>query len=211
MAGGDAVLAHNPVRNLVHDLAIYDLSLKLEAFSGRSPSPRAVDDLLMCFCVPLLASQLGPLVDGAGMPSPHRVALDFAIINARGQSHWKTTFESDGTAAARTYGDHKRRHHDTAARCTAAGIRFQPLGLTAQGTIATEGSSVFHGIAEAVAVTEGPCATSVFDDLLERLAVLVARANYRAIARRRRSYSIDASAAGAAIAAAALFHDPGEP
>ena len=58
MAGGDAVLAHNPVRNLVHDLAIYDLSLKLEAFSGRSPSPRAVDDLLMCFCVPLLASQL---------------------------------------------------------------------------------------------------------------------------------------------------------
>eukprot|EP00439_Symbiodinium_sp_Y106_P069637 s775_g12.t1 len=187
MAGGDAVLAHNSVRDLVHDL-----SLKLEASSGRSPSPRAVDDLLMCFCVPLLASQLA---------SPTVLACRAPI----------GSFESDGTAASCTYGDHKRRPHDTAARSTAAGIRFQPLVLTAQGTIATEGSSVLHGIAEAVAVTEGSCATSVFDDLLERLAVLVARANYRAIARRRCSYNIDASAAGAAIAAAALLHDPGEP
>ena len=51
----------------------------------------------------------------------------------------------------------------------------------------------------------------VFDDLLERLAVVVARANYRAVARRMRSYSTGASAAGAANAAAALLRDPGDP
>ena len=43
------------------------------------------------------------------------------------------------------------------------------------------------------------------DDLLERIAVVAARANYRAVACRVRSYSADASAAGAGIAAAALL------
>ena len=185
MAGGDAVLAHNSVRDLVHDfcrrgrlrpeLEAGGLLRELSLPEGR----RRPADVLLCgpSCLP------ARLPDGARIPSSHRVALDFAVINAHGQSHWKTTFESDGTAAARAYGDRKRQHHDTAARCQAAGICFQPLVLTAQGTIAAEGSWVLHCIAEAVSITEGSCAASVFDDLLERLAVVVARANYRAVAR----------------------------
>ena len=55
--------------------------------------------------------------------------------------------------------------------------------LTTQGTIASEGLKVLDCIVEEASITEGFFATSVFGDLLERLAVVVARAHYYAIAR----------------------------
>ena len=55
--------------------------------------------------------------------------------------------------------------------------------LTTHGTIASEGLRVLDCIAEEAFITEGFFATSVFGDLLERLAVVVAWAHYYAIAR----------------------------
>ena len=139
---------------------------------------RRLADVLLCgpSCLP------ARLPDGARMPSSHRVPLNFAATSAHGQRHWNT-FESDGRAAARVYGDRKCQHHDTAARCQAADICFQALVLTTQGTIASEGLKVLDCIVEEASITEGFFATSVFGDPLERLAVVVARAHYYAIAR----------------------------
>ena len=163
-------------------------------------------DVLLCTSSCISAR----LPDGSRMPSSNRAALDFAIINALSHGHWRGTFQADGAHAARAHGDRKGRHLDTATRCTVAGLHFQPIVLTSQGTISTEGASVLHGIAEAVASAEGVGVASIFEDFLERLAVLVARANGRAVARRLRQHSAGGSAAGAAVAAAALLRDPGD-
>ena len=57
--------------------------------------------------------------------------------------------------------------------------------LSAQGGMTSAMGAVLHGIANAVATVEGGDADLMKQDILERLAICVVRANARAIARRR--------------------------
>jgi hypothetical protein len=208
MAGGDAVFLHNSVRDLVYDFCRRGrLRPALEAnglLQGLSlpDGRRRPADILLCATSALPAG----LPDGSRMPSSRRVALDFAVINALGPSHWQATFHSIGEAAS-AYADHKKRHLNTASRCEEAGLVFQPVVLTAQGTMTKDAAALFHRIADAVSVAEGGSPARLYDDLLERLAVLTSRANGRAVARRLREAGADAPVAGAAMAQA-LLQDP---
>ena len=160
-------------------------------------------DVLLCSSSCLRAS----LPDGARMPGSQRVALDFAVINALGSSHWQTSCREIGGAAA-AYAQKKRRHLDTAAHCQAEGISFQPVVFTSQGTMTKEASSILRGIAEAISVAEGGCPAQLCEEIFERVAILIARANSRAVTRRQQPRDAGVSAASAALAAHAVLSEP---
>ncbi|CAE7222298.1 icd2 [Symbiodinium natans] len=141
------------------------------------------------------------------MPGSQRVALDFAVINALGSSHWQTSCREIGGAAA-AYAQKKRRHLDTAAHCQAEGISFQPVVFTSQGTMTKEASSILRGIAEAISVAEGGCPAQLCEEIFERVAILIARANSRAVTRRQQPRDAGVSAASAALAAHAVLSEP---
>ena len=101
MSGGDQILEHNQLRNLVHDFCGRGrLRPNLEA-SGvllRTALPdgrRRPADVLV-----LSGAALSPtLPDGSRQVGSGKVALDFAIINALGQGHWHETVSSPALAA----------------------------------------------------------------------------------------------------------------
>ncbi len=194
-AGGDSTLVHNEVRDetyawcqrarlrpklektgLLHDMELPD---------GR----RRPADVLVC-------QHVGFLHGLPGAPAPpdaSRVALDFAVINALGQNHHEETLDAPLTAA-QNYNQRKRRHLRTGEKCAAAGIAFEPVVIEAQGGVEPRAAAIFHRIAEGVAVAEGRDAGECKRTLLQRIALIIARANARSV-RRRGSQSLAPTAA----------------
>ena len=128
---------------------------------------------------------LSRLPDGT---RPHRqlpLAFDVAVVNALGDRHWRATASSPGAASA-AYAATKRQHLDTANKCSAAGLHFQPLVFEAQGGMCSETAAVLHGVAVAAADGLGRDALSVKQELLSKIAVILARAAANSIHRRRR-------------------------
>ena len=140
-----------------------------------------------------------------------RVALDFALINAVGPGHWQKTFDVPGSAEV-AYADRKCRHQNTEARCAEAGLVFKPMVMTAQGTMTPAMGAILHKIAEAVATVEGLEPSGVKQDMMERLAIHIARSNARAITRRRAALAAGASTSAAqrTLAASVLLEEPPE-
>ena len=179
-------MEHNAVRDLVLDYCSrggMQAESETPGILANLPVPegrRRPTNVLVC-----RGLQLAPrLPDGSQQASCSRVALDFAIINALGQSHWDDTFREPG-AAAEAYTAQKRRHLDTSRKCREAGVLFMPMVLEAQGGMAREAAGVFHRIAAAVAEREHAEVAKVREELLQRLALTRVRANDSAIARRR--------------------------
>ena len=113
-----------------------------------------------------------------------KVALDFAVINAVGRSHWTETFQKPG-GAEESYAIRKCRHQDTQGKCQEVGLEFQPMVMSTQSGMTPAMGSVLHKIADSVAAMEGMLQEEIRKDLFERLAVAVARCNARAQVRRR--------------------------
>ena len=59
------------------------------------------------------------------------------------------------------------------------------MELSAQGGMTSAMGAVIHGIASAVATVEGSDADLIRQDILERLAICIVRANARAVTRKR--------------------------
>ena len=82
--------------------------------------------------------------------------------------------------------------------------------MTAQGAMTPTVRAILHKIAVAVATVEGLEPAGIKQDMMERLAVHIARSNARAVARRRTELA--AGSGGGAlqrlVAAAALLQDP---
>jgi hypothetical protein len=137
------------------------------------------------------------------------VALDFAVINALGVGHWDETFRAPG-AAAEAYDARKRSYQDTAAKCEAAGVRFQPIVCEAQGGITKAAGAVLHSIAGAVAIAEDLDPVKIREEMFENISLAIVRANARAIARRRRHATGGmAVLCRQAMAEATLLEEPG--
>ena len=151
------------------------------------------------------------LTDGSRPLGPTRVALNFAVINALGPSHWNETFQKSGSAAE-AYANTKRRHLDTAAKCEAAGVRFQPMVFEAQGGMTSEAGAVLHAIAGAVAAAEAGDQVRIREEIFERISLLIMRSNARRIGRRRgngeAAENMSVAAAARAISEAQLLEDP---
>ena len=183
---GDAVVEHNLIRDCVADYAargrMHPVIEAPEVLKDTSlpDGRRRPADILVCSAARLVPE----LPDGSRSTRHRKVALDFAVVNALGQNHWQETLDGAGRAAA-SYAQKKRRHQDTDAKCRAAGILFQPIVLESQGGIDKEASGVLHRIAEAVAEAESRDAVRVREEMLQRIALIIARSNHSRLARRR--------------------------
>ena len=124
------------------------------------------------------------LPGGRAAPSDRQVALDIAVINALGQQHRDETLQSPLRAAI-GYSEHKALYQNTRQQCESESIVFEPLVFESQGGVEPRAAAILHRIAGAVAAAEGGNAARLKSEMLQRLAVAIARFSARAIHRRR--------------------------
>jgi ribosomal protein S9 len=205
------VVEHNEVRDLVHDYCKRGLlrpELEAQGVLRDTPTPddrRRPADVLVCSGAALVPR----LPDGSCALGPTRVALDFAVINALGPGHWNETFRKSGSAAE-AYANKKRLYLDTATKCEAAGVRFQPMVFEAQGGMTSEVGAILHAIAGAVAAAEDANQIKIREEIFEKISLLTMRANARRIRRRRvgrGSVEASTSSAARAVLQAQLFEE----
>ena len=183
--GGDAVAQHNSVRDEVFEWckrARLHPDLEKAGLLHRLGTPeqrRRPADVLVCARASFLANLPGErsLVEG------HKVALDFTVINALGQGHRTETLEGQLVAATR-YSKKKCDYLDTQRKCAEEGIAFEPMVFTCQGGVERRAAAILHRIAECVAAAEEKEIETVKGEMRQRLSILVARGNARAVRRR---------------------------
>ena len=206
MAGGDATLEHNSVRDIFVDYS-KRAGLRPEAEAPgllRGSRERPADVLV----VPQLALAT-VLPDGSRRVATERVCFDFAVINALGSSHWAETASGSG-GAAEAYDCQKRRRNDTAARCRDQGLTFCPVVFEQQGGRSKAADSAIRSIAEAIGAREGVEASTVRRSFEQRLAVTLARCGADMIARRQRQVERKRACLSAAVATTFALHDDEE-
>ncbi|CAK9014612.1 132 kDa protein [Durusdinium trenchii] len=180
MSGGDSVVVHNAVRDLLHDYCQRaQVRPQLEA-PGILPGRRRPADILVRGAAGLFPR----LPDGSRPHGLAPLALDVAVVNALGESHWDETRRHSG-AAASGYAARKRVHNHTAAVCDQAGAVYLPLVWEAQGGCAKETRAFLHRLLGLAAVVEDCSPDTVRARLHDQLAILLARAGGRAVRRRR--------------------------
>ena len=96
---------------------------------------------------------------------------------------WGQTLAAAGSAVEK-YADQKRARQETARKCEAAGVWFQPLLFDAQGSMTQETGVIVHQLAKAVARAENTEFEGCKRDIVERFSLIIARANSRSISRR---------------------------
>ena len=90
----------------------------------------------------------------------------------------------ESRSAVEKYAEKKRSHLDTARKCNEVGIVFQPIVFDAQGGMTMEASVVIHQLAKTLAQVENRQLADCKQEILQRFAVIIARANSTAIRRR---------------------------
>ena len=171
LAGGERVLRHNALRDLVYSWA-ERACLRPEKERAGLLLPQRPDDVSSARRRPAdvyLPSFLGrPTALDFAVTAPQR--LD--VLGARG-----------ATTAAVAYADHKRRHLDTAAACEAQQVAFLPMVVETTGAWAPEAAKALGHIARCVAA--GTMADPAAATLLQQACVLVRSWRARAALRRR--------------------------
>ncbi len=184
-AGGDSTLVHNEVRDEVFSwCGRARLRPELEKSGllhqiGVPGNKRRPADVLVCRA----AGFLQGLPGGTAPEGCTKVALDFAVINALGEQHHQRTADRPLSAAV-AYSEQKAQYQNTASRCAQVGVAFEPVVIEAQGGIEPRAAALLHRIADAVAKAEGTDAADAKRQLLQRIALILARANSRSIAKR---------------------------
>ena len=169
-AGGDRVIRHNGVRNIIFNLCcraglrpeIEKSGLLLPARPSDTASQRRPADVYL------------PCWTG-GLPA----ALDFAITAPQRQD---IVGEAARTplAAAKAYSQTKRSHLATQEACEAQNIRFLPMVCETTGAWAPEALEVLQLICKAAASHTGTDHSALLQETLQRCAASIRRANARA-------------------------------
>ena len=169
-AGGDRVVRHNALRNVVFNFCctaglrpvLEKPGLLLPARPSEISSQRRPADIYL------------PCWTG-GLPA----ALDFAVTAPQRQ---EIVSEAAHTplAAAKAYSQSKRDHQGTQDACDAQGIRFQPMVCETSGAWSTEALEVLQLIAKAAASHTGSDHKTLLQGTLQRCAAVVRKANARA-------------------------------
>lgn len=138
MAGGDAVALHNGLRDLLLDYCTRaQLRPQAEA-PGILDGHRRPADILIRRGAGLL-----PRLPDGSRPLLEPLALDVAVINALGESHWDETLRGSHEAVS-TYAQHKRLHLQTESTCRQAGVTYYPLVWDIHGGSTPETRAWLH-------------------------------------------------------------------
>ena len=176
--GGDIVVRHNDVRDIVHHFASRGgLRPQLEK-AGLLHEPgiflemRRPADVLV-----------EGLAQGSRGNSSMKFALDIKVINALGAAHLDDTAQGP-LVAAEAYREKALVTNQTAERCKAQGIVYEPLVFTCQGGCEKRAEGIISQIADAIASAGDVEAATVKSDFLEQISACLARHTARAISRR---------------------------
>jgi hypothetical protein len=169
-AGGDRVIRHNGIRNIIFNLCcraglrpeVEKSGLLLPARPSDTASQRRPADIYL------------PCWTG-GLPA----ALDFAVTAPQRQD---IVGEAARTplAAAKAYSQTKRSHLATQEACEAQSIRFLPMVCETTGAWAPEALEVLQLICKAAASHTGTDHSALLQETLQRCAASIRRANARA-------------------------------
>ena len=178
-AGGDIVLRHNTIRDIIfYFCSRARLRPELEKVG-------LLEDECVLVSLRRPADVLVAHPSRTTSVSRHeRRALDVKIINALGQDHLSATARH-GLAAAEDYRDSQLELLDTYNLCDAAGILYEPLVFTAQGGVERHAESVLSQIATAIATAEDTSPSEVKAEMLQHISLSLARSAAKAVMRRR--------------------------
>jgi hypothetical protein len=207
MSGGDTTTLHNEVRDEVFQWcrrALLDPRLEKSGLLSELSLPgsrRRPADVLVCHRTGLFKGLPG----GDSAVRSGKVALDFAIVNALGQGHFDDTAQKPLRAAV-CYSMRKSLHLNTKALCEQAGISFEPMVFETQGGVEPRAAAILHRIAGAVAKVEAAELSTIKSQMLQNLAIIIARGAANMVNRRRahRSAAVGRDAAKQVLARAAL-------
>jgi hypothetical protein len=200
-SGGDIVIRHNAVRDLLFSFAQRGQLHPVLERVGLLAEPGILLDMRRPADV-LIEGALNTVPGVPGSSAVARLALDVKVINALGQGHLPRT-RQDPLAAAEAYHDHVLVHEQTKSRCSRQGITYVPMVFTAQGGIAKRAEAIMHQLAKKVAGVEHRQEHEAFEEIVESVSRCLARYGARAIA--RRSFVRAAEVAAATSASSTLW------
>ena len=177
MSGGDVLLRHNRVRNIIFRYACRgQLSAELEKAGILDEEGVFVD---LCRPADVMVEGLGPA--GRGV---ERLALDIKVINSLGAGHYADTLDGP-LAAAGEYRDAASARDNVRARCAEKGVRYEPLVFTAQGGCEKHAEAIISQIADSVAQAQCRDKGKVKAEMLETISMSIARSVAKAVIRRQ--------------------------
>ena len=180
-AGGDIVVRHNDLRNLLYHFAKRGrLRPELEK-AGLLQEDAIIVNLRRPADVLVDGNSSS---DGAGSVRRFlKTAWDVKVINSLGQGHLDATLQGS-TLAAEAYRMQQLEHLNTASLCAEKGINYVPLVFTTQGGIERHAEATLGQLAEAVAKAEEKEAGVVKSDLLEQISLSIARSVHNSVRKR---------------------------
>ena len=172
---------HNDVRDLMHSFCIRARLNNLELEKAGSLEDESITVELRR-PADVLVEGLRNRAMNSRMWS--KTALDVKVINGLGRSHLQAS-SGDGLAAAEIYRQEQIEHLRTGELCAAQDISYQPLVFTAQCDCERHAEALISQIATSVAKCENSSAMEVKAEMMQRIALCLARSAAKAIDRRR--------------------------
>ena len=202
MSGGDVLLRHNRVRNIIFRYACRgQLNAELEKAGILNEEGVFVD----------LSRPADVMVDGLGSASRsvERLALDIKVINSLGVGHYADTLEGPLVAAGK-YRDAASARDNVRAKCAEKGVRYEPLVFTAQGGCEKHAEAIISQIADNVAQAECRDKGKVKAEMLETISMSIARSVAKAVIRRqpKRPQAPSNSASSTFLFESAILEEP---
>ena len=111
-------------------------------------------------------------------------SISHAVWTALGLDHFDLTLQSSQGALV-AYREHQMAHLNTFAQCAARGIQYEPMVFSAQGGCESHAEGIIHQLARAIADAEGISKASAKSEIMEDIAISLARSAASAVIRRR--------------------------
>ena len=179
MAGGDVVLRHNAVRDILYWFCVRGrLAPQLEKVG-------LLEDDSIVVNLRRPADVLANVrTHSAEQRRLDRTAIDVKVINGLGQGHFEQSLLC-GRTAAEAYRADQLEHLDTHSLCTARGIDYAPAVFTVQGGMERHTEALLTRIAKAVSKEESTSLAEAKGEIMQAVTMSLARSAVKAVIRRR--------------------------
>jgi len=179
MAGGDVVLRHNAVRDILYWFCSRGrLAPQLEKVG-------LLEDDAIVVNLRRPADVLANVrTSRSDRSRPERTAIDVKVINGLGQSHFGASLIC-GRSAAEAYRITQLEHLNTQSLCAARGITYEPVVFTVQGGMERHAEALLSRIAQAVSQEEGGSVSEVKAEIVQTISISLARSAASTVMRRR--------------------------
>ena len=175
--GGDLIARHNDVRDLLYKFSCRGQFNPVLEKAGLLQEP----GVFLHMRRPADVLVEAPATSGGN--ALVKVALDVKVINALGPDHIQATMSSS-TRCLEAYREHALQQNQTADRCRAHGVVYEPVVFSCQGGCERHAEAVIGRIADGIARAEGISTMVAKAEILEDISLCLARHCVRSVAKR---------------------------